>query len=239
LRGQPALLLTVGAERTRSPAASAGADLRRLELDVTVAQDGGARVSAVETLRGAGAVAWRGQLESVPAAELNRRFGEEYVARLVPGAHLTSLKITGREQDAETIKLEYGFDLGALGRRVGASWALPPLLASRLSQSYAQVAQRTTDQLVPTPAEMEIVLRIHLPKGASRPAASEPVALQAAIPGRPRFDQSSRLEKDALVIERKLALPPMRIAIKDYPAFATFCRMVDAAEAKELLVKLR
>jgi cellulose synthase operon protein C len=239
LRGQPALLLTAGAERTLSPPPRAGQDARRLELDITVARDGGARVSAVELLHGAGAVAWRAQLESIPAAELNRRFGEEYVARLLPGAHLTSLRITGREQDAEAISLQYGFDLGALGRRVGESWALPPILASRLAQNYAQAAQRTTDELVPSPVELEIVLRFHLPKGASNPAAPEPVALEAAIPSRPRFDQKSRLEKGALVIERTLRLPAMRIGVKDYGAFAAFCRMVDAAEGKELLVKLR
>jgi hypothetical protein len=30
----------------------------------------------------------------------------------------------------------------------------------------------------------------------------------------------------------------MRIAKKDYTAFAAFCRLVDLAESKELLVKL-
>ncbi len=239
LRGQPALLLTPSAERVNVPAGAPGEDLRRVELDISVAQDGSAKVSAVETLRGVGAVSWRSQLESVPAAELNRRFGEEYVARLLPGAHLTSLRISGREQEAEAVKLEYGFALGALGRKLGESWALPAMLATHLSQSYAQLAQRTTDELVPNPLELQVVLRIHLPKSATRPTAPEAVTLQAAIPGRPRFTQSSRFEKDALVIERTLELPVLRVAVKDYGAFTSFCRMVDATEAKELLVKLK
>lgn len=238
LRGQPALLLTEAAERTAVPAGKLGQDLRHLELDVTMAQDGSAHVTVVETLQGVGAVSWRSQLESVPAAELNRRFGEDYVARLLPGAHLTSLKITGREQDAPAIKLEYAFELGALGRRVDQSWALPPMLATHLAQSYGQLAQRTTVELVGNPLELEVVLRVHLPKGAAHPAALPPVDLQAAIEGRPRFTQRSRFENDALVIERALELPVMRVTTKDYGAFSTFCRMVDLAESKELLVKL-
>ena len=41
-----------------------------------------------------------------------------------------------------------------------------------------------------------------------------------------------------LVIERKLTLPLMRVAPEHYAAFASFCRSVDAAEDKELVVGL-
>jgi hypothetical protein len=238
LRGQPALLLTPGVERTNVPAGVLGQDLRHIELEIAVAKDGSAHVNAVETVRGFGAVSWRSELESVPAAELDHRFGEDYVARLLPGAQLTSLHITGREQEAESIKLEYSFTLGALGRPAGESWALPPMLASHLAQSYAQLGQRTTDELLPSPVEMEVVLKVHLPSGVTRPSLGEPVQLQAAIAGRPKYAMTSHVQNDTLVIERALELPAMRIAKKDYTAFAAFCRLVDLAESKELLVKL-
>jgi tetratricopeptide (TPR) repeat protein len=239
LRGQPAMLLTPEAERVTVPVGVRGQDLREVALDITLSKDGSAHVAAVESVHGAGAVSWRGELESVPAAELEHRFGEDYVARLLPGARLTSLKITGREQEAETIKLEYGFELGALGRATGKSWALPSMLATHLAQTYAQLSQRSSDELLPSPVEMQMVLRIHLPKGAGRATPPEPVRLEAAIPGRPSYAMTTRFEQDALVIERKVELPVMRVTTKDYAAFATFCRTVDVAEAKELLVQLR
>jgi tetratricopeptide (TPR) repeat protein len=241
LRGQPALLLAAGAPRTALPRATPGQDLRQLTLDVTLARDGSAHVDALETLRGAGAVSWRGELEGIPKPELNQRFEGDYVARLLPGARLTTLRISGREQEAESLQLQYAFDLHELGRRAGQSWALPPVLATHLSQTYAQLAQRTTDELIPMPLEAEITVRVHLPKGTARPKLPEPVRLQAAIDGRPSFTMTTRFDPkapDTIVIERKIGVPLMRVAKAAYSSFAGFCRMVDLAEAKELLVKL-
>jgi tetratricopeptide (TPR) repeat protein len=238
LRGQPALLLAPGAPRTIVPDAAPHQDLRQLALDITLGKDGSAHVEAVETLRGTGAVSWRGQLQSIPAPELGQRFEEEYLARLLPGARLDKLHISGREQQAETLQLQYTFDLSVLGRRTGDAWALPSMLASHLSQNYAQLDQRTTALLVPMPLDVEITLRVHLPKGTTRPNTPGPVHLEAAIDGRPRFDMSTKLDGDTLVIERRLDVPLMRVPPNAYPAFATFCRQVDQAEAKELAIKL-
>jgi hypothetical protein len=238
LRGQPALLLAAGAPRTVVPNAAAHQDLRQLTLDITLAKDGSAHVEALETLRGTGAVSWRGQLQSIPAPELGQRFEEEYLARLLPGARLDKLHISGREQEAETLQLQYTFDVSVLGRRAGANWALPSMLASHLSQTYAQLDQRTTTMLVPMPLDVEITLRVHLPKGTKRPSTVDPVRLQAAIEGKPRFDMSTKVDGDTLIIERRLDMPLMRVPTNAYQAFASFCRMVDVAEAKEVAVQL-
>jgi hypothetical protein len=243
LRGQPALLLAPGAPRVSLPVSPRGQDLRRIVLDVALSASGEAEVKVTEIVWGAGAVSWRSELESIPSAELEHRFEEEYVGRLLPGARLTSLHIAGREQNAPSIKLEYGVQLGNFGRRLGDRWALPPLIASQLGQNYAQLSQRTTDALVPNPLEMEVTVRMHLPPGAQRPSLPEGVRLQAAIAGtadsgQPRFSLASRYEGDALVIERKLDVPAMRIAAQAYPEFASFCRKVDLAENNELFVRL-
>ena len=125
-----------------------------------------------------------------------------------------------------------------LGRRNGKNWALPSMLASHLAQNYAQLDQRNTTLLVPMPLDVEITLRVHLPEGTPRPGVSEPVRLKAAIDGQPRFDMTTRIDGDTLIIERRLDVPLMRVTKAAYPAFATFCRMVDLAEGKELSVKL-
>jgi hypothetical protein len=109
----------------------------------------------------------------------------------------------------------------------------------RCPANYAQLAQRTTDQLIGSPLELHVVVRFKLPKGAARPKLPTKVELEAAIPGKPRFTMTSRFEEGVLVVERKLALPLMRVTPESYPAFASFCRQVDAAEAQELFVQLK
>ena len=239
LRGQPALLLD-GERLTVAPSRD-GQDRRTLTLDVTLRQDGGARVDVVEEVRGSGAVAWRANLESVPAAELEHRFEEEYVARLLPGATLAALEIRGRELSAQAVTLAYSFDVDVLGRRVSGGWALPAMLAQKLAHNYAKLSSRTTQQLVGSPLDTDVILRFEFPPGATRPSVPEEIRLVAAMqqsPHRPSFTLEGRYEGETLVIERKVRLPLMRVTPEDYKVFASFCRMVDAAEAKELMVGL-
>jgi hypothetical protein len=240
LRGQPALRLNAAAEPATTPAIRPGDELRRLVFEIALAPNGSAKVKATETVVGTGAVSWRSNLESVPAAELEHRFEEEYVARLMPGARLTelSINVAGRGLGERAVVLEYGFELSSLGRKIGDRWALPAMLEAELSNNYAQLAQRTTIEQIASPLELDVVMHIQLPKGSARPALPPPVRLQAAVDGRPSFTMSSRMQDDRIVVERSLRVPPMRVRPDQYPAFASFCRAVDAAEAKELLVRL-
>ena len=238
LRGQPAMRLDATAEPARAPASHAGDELRTLALDITLAADGSAKVAATETVAGAGAVAWRSNLESVPKAELEHRFEEEYLARLLPGARLAKLEIEGLTRDDPAVVIKYSFELGSLGRKIGDRWALPSMLEADLSNNYAQLAQRTTVEQVPNPLEFDTKVLIHLPKGSARPALPAPVKLQAALDGRPTFVMNTRMQDDAIVVERSLRLPSMRVRPDQYPTFASFCQAVDAVEAKELLVRL-
>ena len=146
LRGQPALLLAAGAPKTSVPEGAPHQDLRQLTLDITLGKDGSAHVEAVETLRGTGAVSWRGQLQSIPKPELAQRFEEEYLARLLPGARLGTLRVSGREQEAETLQLHYVFDMSMLGRRSGQSWRCPrcsPAIWRRATPSSTSERRRS------------------------------------------------------------------------------------------------
>ena len=238
LRGQPVLMVDERVTRTTVPAAGKDDELRKLVLDVTLAKDGSAKVQAVETLRGSGAVSWRSNLESVPEAELERRFEEQYVARLLPGARLSKLSFEGLDRSTSELVMRYDAELSSLGRAVGEQWALPTLLTTELSQSYAQAAQRETVALLPAPMEVDVVVRFHLPKAPSV-AASQPEKLLLAIPGRPHFSSAVRKDGDTLVVERSLRLPVMRVTPRDYAAWSSFCQRVDAIEARELLVRLK
>ena len=49
----------------------------------------------------------------------------------------------------------------------------------------------------------------------------------------------ARPDDDTLVLTRRLELPQQRIAANEYPAFTTFARAIDQAEAREIPVTLR
>lgn len=235
LRGQPALLLEPGATERTIPAGVDGADRRTLTVDLSLTANGAAHFKIAEDVRGAGAVAWREQLESVPAAELERRFEEEYVARLVPGATLRSVHVTGRAQTDPTMRLAYAFDVKSLGRPEHGGWAIPSMLATRLAANYARVSARTTNQLVDNPLDVDVVFRIHLPRGARLPPLPEDTKLVAALGGRPSFAMRYRWDGRTLLVERNVRVPTMRVAPGEYAAFARFCHDADAAEARELV----
>jgi tetratricopeptide (TPR) repeat protein len=238
LAGQPALLIDDKATQVSLPTRDPELDGRAVELDVTLQKNGGAELRFVETVRGSSAVGWRNQLESIPSAELEHRFESEYAGRLVPGAQLTSLEITGREQDAAVLRIEMSMTVASFGRRIEGGLALPPLLESSLAASFARNATRTTTELIGSPQHSDIAIRVRAPKGGALPAPPAPIALEGKVPGKPRFAAKASVQDGALLLQRSLHVPLMRVLPTDYAAFAQFCRAVDSAESQELVVVL-
>jgi hypothetical protein len=93
LRSQSALLLEPAAPKVTVSDGLSGPDMRRLTVRGKLAADNSVELDVTEALHGGDAVAWRGQLEQIPKAELSRRMEQDYVARLFPGASLGSLDI--------------------------------------------------------------------------------------------------------------------------------------------------
>jgi hypothetical protein len=237
LRGQPALLLEPGAPHARVSNGLLGDDTRRFVVQVALRADGGARIDVNETLHGSEAVAWRGQLEQIPQAELDRRMEQDYVARLFPGASLAALEITGREQDAPDLVLRYVAEVKSFARPVSGGLALPSLLPSEISSNLARTATRKTTELIASPVKTEVSATITLPAGFALQAVPEREKLAGAFAGRPSFADSVTADAKAVRLERALNLPVMRINVADYPAFSEFCRRVDAVEGRELLLR--
>jgi hypothetical protein len=238
LRGQPAVLLEPGAPERTLPPGAEGADRRTLTIDLLLTADGGARFDVVEDVRGAGAVAWREQLESVPAAELHRRFEEEYVARLVPGATLRSVRIAGRRQSDPSMKLAYAFAVRKFARAEPGGQVIPSILPTRLAANYARASARATNQLVDNPLDVDVVLRIHPPPGGKPPRLPEDLKLVAALGERPSFALRYRWDGRALSVMRSVRVPAMRVTPGEYAAFARLCHDADVAEARELVFRL-
>lgn len=239
LRGQDALVLTSsnreGVDRVELPASlgpadSVLSDSRRIEITARVARDGSAEVEIVETFRGVEAIGWRNDLESIPEAVLEQRFEEAYVGRLLSGARLESLRMTGRDEPNEPFVLRYVARVPALARRQGGALVLSGLFPTALGPRFGRLDERTTAQVVGPPIHLDVVLRVTTEDGA--PSVRLPaVNLER---GRAKLTTSSREEDGFLVVERHLEVPMMRVAAEDYRAFAAFCRAVDEAEQREI-----
>jgi tetratricopeptide (TPR) repeat protein len=232
VRGQEALRLTEGAPRIRIPRGEAGSDRRAVAIAITLRSDGSAEAEVRETFRGAGAVSWREDLEGVPAAVLEQRFEEAYVSRLVPGARLLSLRISGREEREEPLVFEYRFEVGSIGRRQGREWIVPGIFPTALAPSFAHAATRETPELVAPSVDIDLQIRWNLPDGSPPPRAPEARNLEG--PNGAAADINYRVDGESLVIERRVRIPVMRVAVDRYAAFAEFCRAVDQLEAREI-----
>jgi tetratricopeptide (TPR) repeat protein len=239
LRGQDALVLTTSSEggvqrvelpASLGPADSVLSDSRRVEITARVARDGGAEVEIVETFRGVEAIGWRNDLESIPDAVLEQRFEEAYVGRVLSGARLESLRITGRDEPNEPFVLRYVARVPALARRQGGALVLSGLFPTALGPRFARLDERTTAQVVGPPIHLDVVLRVTTEDGAPS-VRLPPVSLEH---GGAKLTTSSREEGGFLVVERHLEVPMMRVSARDYPAFAAFCRAVDEAEQREI-----
>ncbi len=234
LRGQPGLVLAEGAPRVEVPEADADADRRTIDADVHLRENGDATIEVVETFQGAPAVAWREDLEGVPAAVLEQRFEEAYVSRLVAGARLSSLRITGREQAEGPLTFRYAFEVRSLARQRDGRLRVSGLFPTLLAPAYAGLSSRTTTQVVAPGVDVEVTLRIEPPSNGGRPAAARPLDLHG--PSGSAFHMETARDGNALRVTRHVNVPVLRVAPGDYPAFARFCRGVDEAEAAELVI---
>src|SRR5262249_6397120 len=156
-------------------------------VDAQLGADGGARLDVSEQLHGSEAVAWRGQLEQIPKAELSRRMEQDYVSRLFPGASLVSLDIAGRELAAPDLALHSVLDVPSYARVTADGLALPAVLPSEISGNFARTATRKTTELLPSPVQTELDMTLHLPSGVKLASAPAPEDLVGAFAGRPRF----------------------------------------------------
>jgi hypothetical protein len=234
LRGQPALSLEPGAAKVLVSSGAFGPDARRFVVDAQLNAQGAARLDVTEQLHGSEAVAWRSQLEQIPKAELSRRMEQDYVSRLFPGASLVSLDIAGRELASPDLALHYVLDVQSYARITADGLALPAVLPSEISGSFARTATRKTTELVGSPVQTELDMTLRLPNGVKLASAPAPENLLGSFAGRPRFTDRVSVEGTALRLQRSLSMPAMRIDPQVYPAFTDFCRRVDEIEGREL-----
>jgi hypothetical protein len=236
VRGEQALVVNARAERTTLPSDDLGRELRSIDIDVELARGGRAKLHVRETHRGASAVEWRNDLDSIPESELDDRFEQSYAANVIPGAKLTSLKVEAREDPEAPLVLDYRVETDHFGQRSGAQQRISGLFPTLLSARFARSGSRTTTALVAPGQAAEVRTRIALPKGAR--VVTLPKAGSLKLGGEASFAARAELRREQAEITRSVRLPLMRVEPEQYAAFANFCRTADALEASELVVEL-
>jgi hypothetical protein len=234
VRGQDALMLRTPFERTTVSTTPLEADMRTVDVDITLAANGAARATITETFRGVPAATWRGELENIADAQLERIFEENYVARLLPGARMESLRITGREDAEMPLIFRYEVDVLELGRVENGVRFLPSLFPSSLTPSFARLSERTRAQIIP-PLAMDLDVHLHVPAGAVI-EAPEDAAFDGETGASIRYT-SSRTEGGA-ELHRNVRIQRARVQPAQYPAFAAQCRGADEYEAREVRVRM-
>lgn len=237
-RGMDAIVLSgadAGSEvRVAMPPVEA--ETRTVEVEVWMETSGGARFDVTETFRGADAAVWRQQLENVPAAELEDLFDQGYVSRLLPGAHTTSLRITGREDTEMDLTIRYEFEVDELGREVRDVRLVPSLFPTLLTPSYARLPERRMTQVIGDDLAIDASVTIHAPAGTT--IGTLPDAERIEGPNGALATWSVTSTSDGARIERSVRVPRMRVRPEGYAELATFCRSVDEVEAFELRVEM-
>ncbi len=233
LRGMDALMLNAAAERATVTTPSIEADLRTVEVEMTLDEGGDARFDVQETFRGAGGAMWRTQLEGIPEANLEDAFDEGYVSRILPGAHMTSLRITGREEHDQPLVLHYEFEVEGIGHVASGRRMLPALIPTQLTNAFARLATRTTVQVVSPALALDVTVTVHVPTGAQVSSLPDAEAEMGGPNGATAHYVTTRTD-DGFVLERHVRVPRMRIAPGQYGAFAGFCREADELEGREI-----
>lgn len=236
-RGMDAMMLGehVG-ERVTVASTPVEAETRTVEAEVWLEESGGARFDVTETFRGADAAVWRQQLENVPAAELEDLFDQGYVSRLLPGAHTTSLRITGREDPEMDLTIRYEFEVDELGREVRDVRLLPGLFPTMLTPSYARLAERRMTQVIGDDLAIDATVRIHAPAGGT--VGTLPDEQRIEGPNGATTTWTARAVDDGVVVERQVRVPRMRVTPEVYPELARFCRTVDEVESFEVRIEM-
>lgn len=226
LRGQEAIVLEPGAPRVRI-GDQGSQDLREIRADVTLLTDGSARIEVEERLHGLFGIGWRGNLEQIPEAELERLFEEGYLIRNVGEGRLHSLAIEAQDDLDAPLVLRFTATVTSLARHFGGGVALIPLFTGELSRRYASLPSRETVATI-SGIQSRVQLRVRGPGRAEAPSA------ELSGPNGAQAFQRTRTEGDALVLEREVHVPPMLVSPDAYRDFARFCQAVDRLEAQEI-----
>ncbi|MBI4951432.1 MAG: hypothetical protein HY908_05330 [Myxococcales bacterium] len=251
LRGQPALVLgppwqapdgawttTLGPPALPRETTSdlSGADGTVHEGVVRLEASGAAEIELTSRFRGGDAVFLRHLLHKEPAARHKDVLEANLLGLALPGARIRDLEVRALDDVDAPLELALTVGVPSLGRRSGGTLEFGVPFLPDLG-AYASLATRQTPLYLPERQEADVAvrLRLELPPGAE--LDGEPAHAELAFE-RAQVTVADRREGRALLVDRHVVLPAMRVGSDRYAAFRTMA--LDAARAlgQPLVVRL-
>lgn len=235
LRGQPAIVLKLGAPRETTPSGGSS-DAVIHQGTVALAADGSATLDIVQRYEGKLAILLRSALETLPDARLKETVEARLLPQSLPGARVISVEVKNLADIDQPLELAMKLEMSSFARVQGKELLVPPPFPMQLSK-LAQLPTRETplyisEQLA---TRIELKLTVKLPQGARVTTALEPSAIDND--GR-SARVKDRSEAGALVFERIVDIPAGRVKVEDYAKFQSFAQRADALLHRDVVVSL-
>lgn len=221
-------------------------DLRKVEMAVTLAADGGGEVAVTETLRGWPALEWREELERVAESEVRKEVEQRSLGFFFPGASLQELRYGPLDDDEAPLVLRYRFKAPRLSRpraaAEGAASRTTELVVSApfpalLSKRYVGVPQRTTPLLLRYIVPTELAAEYTLPREVTAPPRLAPKVSLSAFGS---FTQEVTLPAPGkLRLTTSFRMPVQRVTPARYAELVAYAAQVDRAEDAAALLTLQ
>jgi thioredoxin-like negative regulator of GroEL len=204
------------------------------EGDVKLARDGSAEIELIQTLYGKYATALRDALSEMAAAQIRDLVETRLVGGALRGARLERHSIDFLEEPDRPLVIRSTSKVPSFAQVAGSVLLVSPPFSPRIGQ-LASLPQRQTPLLVVDSTDQEILLRLHLPAGATQPQSLPP---REVTDGGRRILVKDRSEQGHIVLDRRITLPAGRVQVAEYPRFVRFARSADEALSASIRVRL-
>lgn len=202
------------------------------ELDVALAADGSAQVSAAALPRGGLQWAFKESLRQAPEALL-KSWVQGLLASIVPRLDLQSHELAGLRDAEAPLHITGAGRVAAFldddGRALSCRLPVPPLELSR--QLAGGEGRRRLPYLLGESVTQSTTARIALPAGLAAPDLPAPVELAFRDA---RYRLAVERDGAALRVRRSVAIPPLQLQAAEHAEFAAFCARIDEAERGRL-----
>jgi hypothetical protein len=156
------------------------------------------------------------------------------VGHALRGARLERHQIEHLGEPEQPLVIKSTSRVPSFAQVAGSMLLVSPPFTPRIGQ-LAALPQRQTPLLVVDSTDQEVLLRLHLPAGASHSASMSP---REIADGDRRIWVKDRLEGGRIVLDRRITLPAGRVQVNEYARFVRFARSADEALSASIRVRL-
>ncbi len=198
--------------------------------------DGSARTEGRMTFFGAFPAALRRQMTN---PDLRRQMVDYSIGRTFRGIQLDASSITGEAELEDPVAFQFQGTLPRLLQPAGNRFLFNPILdAANMADLTGDATRETPMDFEPWVKVMPYSIALTLPEGQAWSFLEIPEDT-LLISEFGFYSLIFHVEGSTLTVTRSLLVPPQRIEPEDYARFAEFCRSIDAAEKREVVVGVR